>query len=90
MFITHCMAARFTFDEGGGGGLWGEAPQLSRDVWGAARPLNICPVTWFENLPGKNQACIVSFRVVSFSILAHSVRVVSFRLVRESFRFVSF
>ena len=33
------------------------------------------------------QACIVSLRVVSFSILAYSY---SFRLVRELVRFVSF
>ena len=38
-----------------GGGLGGEAPQMSRRVWGAARPPNICPVTRFEDLPGKNR-----------------------------------
>ena len=43
------------FDEGGGGGLEGEALQLSRGVWGAARPPNISPVTRFENLPSKNR-----------------------------------
>ena len=42
------------------------------------------------NDTGPHQGCIVSFRVVSFSILAYSIRFVSFRLVRESFRFVSF
>ena len=36
-------------------GPGGEAPRESKGVWGAARPPNICPVTRFENLPGKNR-----------------------------------
>ena len=43
------------FDAIWSGGPGGEASWESRGVWGAARPLNICPVTRFENLPGKNR-----------------------------------
>ena len=49
MIIAHVSCpARFTFDEVGDGGLEGEAPQLSRGVWWAARP----PIP-------KSQSCVL-------------------------------
>ena len=36
-----------------GGGSGCEALRISSGVWGAARPSNICPATWFEDLPGS-------------------------------------